>query len=258
MTEQTLLLIDGMSTIRRVYEANDETDPVKKVQKAMHSSYASIRNALEEHPHTHALIAIDHGGETWRHRLFAEYKANRDPMPPELRAAIPDLLKKLRENLSLFSLSIPGVEADDVIATCVRRWLEGKKGKVVVISTDKDLVWLAAHGARVWHHFDRVWRDEEWCLNKFGVYPGQILDFLALIGDTSDNIPGLYRCGAKTAAKWLGEYHTLAGVLENADKIPGKIGQKLRDDIEIVKLSRKLTMLHSAVKCGITWGDLRR
>lgn len=254
----TLLLIDGMNVIRRVYEANDEDTPEKKTVVALRSAFASIRNILNQHPHTHALLAIDHGGETWRHRMYPQYKANRDPMPTELRAALPAFLEKLKEELGLFSLSIPDVEADDVIATCVRRWTESGRGEVIVVSTDKDLTWLISHGAKIRNYFDKSWRTDDWCVQKFGVHAGQVLDFLALTGDTVDGIPGLSGCGPKTAAKWLEEYGNLQGIYDNLDKIGGKIGQKLRDNIDDVKLSRKLTMLHSGVKCGITWGDLRR
>jgi DNA polymerase-1 len=95
-------------------------------------------------------------------------------------------------------------------------------------------------------------------MQKFGVHCGQVLDFLALMGDKVDGIPGLKGCGPKTAAKWLTQYGNLQGIYDNLDKIEGKIGQTLRDNIEDVKISRKLTLLHSSVKCGITWGDLRR
>lgn len=256
--ELTLLLIDGMNVIRRVYEANDEDTPEKKTVVALRSAFASIRNILKESPHTHALLAIDHGGDTWRHRLYSQYKENRGPMPTELRAAIPAFLKKLKDELGLFSLSIPDVEADDVIATCVRKWTEDERGEVIVVSTDKDLTWLIAHGAKIRNYFDKSWRTDEWCMQKFGVHCGQMLDFLALMGDKVDGIPGLKGCGPKTAAKWLAQYGNLQGIYDNLDKIEGKIGQTLRDNIEDVKLSRKLTLLHSSVKCGIKWGDLRR
>jgi protein Xni len=256
--DQSLLLIDGMSVIRRVYEANDEKDPTQKAAIAMRNAFSSLRNILEMRPHTHALLAIDYGGETWRHRLYGPYKDNRPPTPPELRAALPALLERVKRELNLFSLAVPDVEADDTIATCVRRWLESGGTEVTIITTDKDLTWLVAHGAKIWNYFEKSWRDQQWCLDKFGIYPDQVLDYLALIGDGTDGIPGLHKCGPVTATKWLKEYGNFQGVIDNADKITGKIGERLRADIELVKLCRRLTSLHSAVKCGITWGQLKR
>lgn len=257
VNEQRLLLIDGLNIVRRIYEANPQPDSREKVEGAVKSSIGSFKRALNEIAPTHVLAAFDYGGETWRHRLYPAYRANRKPMPQALRDALPDLYEQLADRLGVAIVSIPDVEADDVIATCFLRWASAKTGPAVVMSTDKDLAWLMTKGALIRDHFTPEWRNAEWVERKFGIPPSLILDFLALMGDHVDGVPGLEGVGKLTAAKWLRAYGSLDGVLENADTIKGKVGERLRDNMDTVRLSRQLVSFKTDIQCGLTWNALR-
>ena len=255
--EPCLLLMDGLNIVRRVYEANPLPESREKVEGAIKSSFGSFKRALNEMEPTHALAAFDYGGQTWRHRLYPPYRANRKPMPQALRDALPDLYDQLADRLGLAVASIPDVEADDVVATVFSRWTATRRGPVIVMSTDKDLAWLMTQGALIRDHFTPEWRDAAWAERKFGIPPALILDFLALMGDDVDGVPGLEGVGRITAAKWLNEHGSLAGVLENAQAIKGKVGQRLRDNLETVRLSRQLVSFKTDIQCGLTWNTLR-
>lgn len=251
-----LLLIDGLNIVRRVYEANPAPDSADKAQGAVRSSLASFRRALEEHKPTHVLAPFDFGGPTWRHRLYADYRKKRKPMPTELREVLPGLYEKLHE-IGVPTLSLPDVEADDVLATAFYKWDVSKRGPVTLLSTDKDLAKLVGDGARVRDHFNLVWRDEEWIVKKFGVPAALLHDLLALMGDSSDDVPGVPECGPKTAAKWLTTYGSFDEVLLHAADISGKVGQNLRDNLELVKLARQLVAFKTDIPLGLTWNALR-
>jgi 5'-3' exonuclease len=263
--DATLLLIDGTAIIRRVYEANAKKNPNHSGERladhAFSSALSSFRIGMEEVGHfTHALAPFDHQGKNWRHRQFPPYKEGRKPMSPELRERIPEFRAALKSQLGLHSIEHPGVESDDVIGTCTRRWFETTKGKgkVKIIAHDKDMLWLMAHGAMIYHYFDHVWRDRAYVQERFfGIEPGQVLDYLALMGDKTDNVPGIDLCGQKTAAAWLIEYGNLEGVIANRDKIPGAVGKNLRANIELLRLARRLVSLASNVPLGLTWKELR-
>ena len=251
-----LLLIDGLNVVRRVYEANPAPDSPDKAQAAVRSSLGSFRRALEEHKPTHILAPFDFGGPTWRHELYPDYRKKRKPMPQELRDVLPALYERLHE-MGVPTISVPGVEADDVLATAFYRWDTAKRGPVTVLSTDKDLTALAADGARVRDHFNLVWRDETWIVEKFGVGPALLHDLLALSGDSSDDIPGVPGVATKTAAKLLNAHGTLDSVLAAAETVKGKLGENLRASLDLVRLARKLVSFKTDLSLGLTWNSLR-
>lgn len=251
-----LLLIDGLNLVRRVYEASPAEDSPDKAQGAVRSSLSSFRRALREHQPTHVLAPFDHGGATWRHELYSPYKANRKPMPQPLRDVLPELFEQLAR-LSVSTISVAGVEADDVVATVCHRWLEGRRGPVTVLSTDKDLAALLAQGARIRDHFKPEWRDEAWTCAKFGVSADRLHDLLALAGDNSDGVPGVPGVAVKTAAKLLHTYGSLGAVLANASDIKGKLGENVRANIETVRLARQLVGFKTDITLGLTWSALR-
>ena len=259
--EQCLLMFDGLNIVRRNYEkvnSQSNSPEPETIETALRNSLGSFRRVLTEIDPTHAMAAFDYGGQTWRHREYAAYRANRKPMPQALREALPWIYDQLAERLGMTVVSIPDVEAEDVIATCYSRWAAANRGPAVVVSTDKDLAWLMSQGALILDQFAREWRTAEWSQDKFGVPPELIHDYLALMGDDTDGVPGLVGVGPKTAAKWLLQHGNLEGVLENAASIPGKVGKTLQDNIEIVRLSRKLVSLRTDIQCGVTWNTLRR
>ncbi len=151
---------------------------------------------------------------------------------------------------------IPEVEADDVIATGVMRWLQEDRGTALIASSDKDLHCLIAHGALLWVHFKNEAHDRQWVEQKFGVGPELLPDLLALVGDTSDNIPGVSKVGMKTAAKLLRAYGSLDAVLAGAGILSDAMGQRLRNEREQLLLSRALVQLKTDVRLGVSWKTL--
>jgi 5'-3' exonuclease len=253
----TLLLVDGLNILRRCYEANPAPDSVEKAQRSTLNAFSSFRRALVEHTPTHALAAFDYGGVTWRHDAYSRYRENRKPMPEVLRAEIPSFRQMLTEKLGLATACVPLVEAEDVIATVFYKWLAKTSAPCIVISTDKDLAQLMADGALIRDHFVPEWRDAAWARAKFGVEPAQLGDFLALMGDSADDIPGIEGVGPKTAAKLLQEYGTLNAILENMAAIRGKVGECIRAQADSARLSRQLVELKADVSVGVTWNSLQ-
>jgi 5'-3' exonuclease len=250
-----LLAIDGLSIVRRLYEANDETDLTTKADVALRYALSAFSKMLAFHQPTHVLPAFDAGGHTWRHDLYVHYRENRTPMPTELQQALPSFYQQLA-TLGLTVVAVPGVEADDVIATGVTRWLHESRGEAIVVSTDKDLHTLIADGAILWDHFKGEWHDGQWVEAKFGVPPEQLADLLALVGDVSDGIPGVSKVGMKTAAKLMQSYGSIERIMAGAGILKDTLGERLRNEREQLELSRKLVELKTDVRIGVTWNVL--
>lgn len=253
----TLLLIDGLNILRRCFEANPAADSVEKAESAASSATHSMRRALREDAPTHAMVIFDHGGPTWRHALYPEYKAGRKPMSPYLCDELV-LMKERMARAGWALMAHPGEEADDsIFGVAAAACAEGES--VIVRSTDKDLVRLVELGVRVNGHFDKEWRDTAWCERKFGVHPRLLTDFLALMGDTTDNIPGVDNIGVKTAAKLLNQYGSLQQVLAaaGAGEIKGVVGQRLVEQRERALISLELASLRSSFSgCDLWWDEL--
>ncbi|UNK48461.1 DNA polymerase I [Lysobacter sp. S4-A87] len=239
-----LVLIDGSSYLYRAFHAlppltNDAGEPTG----ALFGVVNMLRATLKEQP-TYVAFVVDAPGPTFRDELYPQYKANRPPMPDDLRAQVQPMCD-IVEALGITILRIPGVEADDVIGTLALRAAE--QGIDVTISTgDKDFAQLVRPGIALVNTMSGSRLDSEaTVIDKFGVRPDQIIDLLALMGDTVDNIPGVDKCGPKTAAKWLGEYGTLDSVIAHADQIKGKIGENLRAALPRLPLNRTLTTIRT-------------
>ena len=221
-----LILIDGSSWLYRAYHVlppltngnNGNNEPTG----AIYGMTNMLRKFLREYEADRVVVVFDPRGGTFRNELFADYKANRPPVPEELSAQF-EGIKAVIAALGLPMLQVKGVEADDVIGTLTVR--DG--GEVLIVTGDKDMAQLVnARVSLLDTMQDRV-TDETRVQEKFGVGPDLITDFLALVGDSSDNIPGVDKVGPKTAAKWLNQYGSLQGVIDNADKIGGKIRNHL-------------------------------
>lgn len=253
--KQKLLLADGTSIIRRVDKGVKGEDSLEKAEGTLRSSWGSFMRALREHEPTHFLAAFDHGGETWRHRLYPNYKIHREPAPPMLMSQLPGFLERMN-NSGMRTLRVPDVEADDTIASLALRAV-ARGFEVVVLASDKDMFKLLPSGILVYDHFESAWRDETWVFERFGVAPAQMTDFLALMGDETDGIPGVPGVGEKTAAKLLGEHGDLEGVLAAASATKGKLGERLRENAGAARLSRELAALKTDVDLGISPRDIR-
>ena len=216
---------------------------------------SSFKNLINAHLPSHVLPAFDVAGSTWRHALYPRYREGRIAMPDVLRERLPDFYQQLA-GLGLHVVQIGDVEADDVIATAVLRWLGEGRGEAVVASTDKDVHCLVAHGALLWDPFKREYHDAAWVEAKFGVAPALLPDLLALMGDASDGIPGVPKVGLKTAARLLRAYGSLDAVMAGAGILQGPLGERLRQGREMLALSRQLVQLKSDVHLGVTWNML--
>jgi DNA polymerase-1 len=241
-TGNTLYLVDGSSYLYRAFHALPNlTNSAGEPTGALLGVANMLRRLIREAEQGHIAVVFDAKGPTFRHEMYAEYKANRPPMPADLSSQV-DAIHELVLLLGLPLVQVGGVEADDVIGTLSAQ--AEAAGMSCVISTgDKDLAQLVTDQTTLVNTMSETLMDRQGVQEKFGVRPEQIVDFLALTGDQSDNIPGVDKCGPKTAAKWLQAYGDLDGVMSHADEIGGKIGENLRSALEILPLSRTLATI---------------
>ena len=250
-----IVLIDGSSYLYRAFHALPRlTNPQGEPTGALFGVINMLRSIIKSQPDYLAFV-LDASGPTFRDALFAHYKAQRTPMPDELRAQVEPLIK-LVNALGVPLLRVDGVEADDVIGTIA---IDAKnKGIETTISTgDKDFAQLVQPGIILVNTMSgsRYETDQD-VINKFGVAPDRIIDLLALMGDSVDNIPGVEKCGPKTAAKWLNEYGSLQGVIESAADIKGKVGDNLRDALTRLPVNQQLATIKLDVELDVTLDDL--
>lgn len=251
----TLLLIDGLNLVRRVYEANPSPDSPEKAKQAVRNSIASFDRAFTETQPTHALAVFDFGGETFRHRLFSGYRRKRKPMPAELREVLPDIKERIHQRCVL-TMALPDVEADDVLASAARQGEREGFTSIVAMTTDKDVYQLVNDCIRGRHHFEGTYQDVSWVVQKFGVQPHQMLDYLSLVGDTSDDVPGVAHIGPKTAVALLAQFGTLDNILASTDQLTGRVRTNLENGREMALLSRQLIRLKEDLDLGLTLMDL--
>ncbi|MFL6617337.1 MAG: DNA polymerase I [Povalibacter sp.] len=250
-----LVLVDGSSYLYRAFHAlppltNSRGEPTGAVFGVLNM----LQKLLKEEAPELISVVVDAPGRTFRDDLFEQYKATRQPMPDELRSQLKPLLECV-EAMGLPLLRIEGVEADDVIATLATR--ASKQDIDVLISTgDKDMAQLVDGRIGLVNTMTGSRLDRSGVKAKFDVFPEQIVDYLALVGDTVDNIPGVPKVGPKTAAKWLNEYQTLENLVANADAIQGKVGESLRASLADLELSKKLATLDCEVKLDFTIDSL--
>jgi DNA polymerase-1 len=255
MADADLVLIDGSSYLYRAYHALPKlSNSAGEPTGALHGVLTMINKLVREQPAGHIAVVFDAPGKTFRDEMYAEYKANRPPMPDDLRDQVEPLIEAVRA-MGLPLLRVEGVEADDVIGTLCRR--SADRGLNVLVSTvDKDMAQLVDDRVTLVNTMTGKLLDRDNVKRKFDVFPEQIIDYLALVGDSSDNIPGVPRVGAKTAAKWLNQYPTADDIIENADDIGGKVGESLREHIEQLKLSRELATIRQDLDLPTEYDDL--
>ncbi|CAM5323104.1 DNA polymerase I [Rhodanobacter lindaniclasticus] len=251
-----LILIDGSSYLYRAFHAlpplsNAQGEPTG----ALFGVVNMLRATLKANPDYLAFVS-DAPGPTFRDALYDQYKANRPPMPDDLRAQVEPMLAIVGA-LGFPILRVPGVEADDVIGTLAVQ-AQALGVEVEVSTSDKDMAQLVGPRVTLVNTMSNTVMDRDGVMEKFGVRPDQIIDFLALTGDAIDNIPGVPKCGPKTAAKWLAEYATLDGVIANADQIGGKIGESLRATLPQLPLSRQLATIKTDVALDVGPTELAR
>lgn len=251
-----LILVDGSSYLYRAFHAlppltNSKGQPTGAVYGVLNM----LRKLMKDYSETsYFAVVFDSKGKTFRDDLFAQYKAHRPPMPDELQSQIEPLHAIIRA-MGIPVIIVDGVEADDVIGTFA---LQAKHANLTtLISTgDKDMAQLVNEQITLINTMNNSFMDIDGVKTKFGLEPNQIVDYLALVGDTSDNIPGIPNVGPKTAVKWLSEYQTVANLVTHADKIMGKVGENLRTHLEQLPLAQQLATIKTDVELSVKCSDL--
>ncbi|WP_020558291.1 DNA polymerase I [Thiofilum flexile] len=242
-----LILVDGSSYLFRAYHALPPlTNSKGEATGAMHGVLNMLDRLRKDYQPDYMVVVFDASGKTFRDDIFPDYKANRPPMPDDLRAQIQPLLDIIRAQ-GYPLLQIPDVEADDVIGTLATRF----QGDVLISTSDKDMAQLVTERVHLINTMSETYLDIEGVQEKFGILPEQIRDYLSLVGDSVDNVPGVDKVGPKTAVKWLAEYGSLQGVMDNADKIKGKVGENLRLALAHLPLTYQLV----TIKCDVEVDD---
>ena len=257
MSEETdpIILVDGSSYLYRAYHAlpplmtskNQPTGAIKGV-------ISMIKRIRIDHPESPLAVVFDAKGKTFRHDMYSEYKGNRPPMPEDLVQQI-EPIHRIISLMGIKLIMISGVEADDVIGTLAEQARQ-KKLNAVISTGDKDMTQLVCDNVSVVNTMSGELLDENGVEKKFGVGPELITDYLALIGDKSDNVPGVDKVGPKTAVKWLNEYQNIEGIKENAESIGGKVGENLRSSLETLDLAYELVTIKIDVPLEVGIEDL--
>jgi DNA polymerase-1 len=236
-----LVLVDGSSYLFRAFHGMPPLTFDGHPTGAIYGVLNMLRKLIMDEKPDNIGVVFDAKGKTFRNDIYELYKANRPPMPDELRVQIEPLHQIIKAQ-GLPLISIAGVEADDVIGTMAVAAV--KAGYEVLISTgDKDMAQLVNENVRLINTMNNQLMTVDTVPEKFQVKPDQIIDYLALMGDTSDNIPGVPKVGPKTAAKWLAQYHSLQGVMDHADEIKGKVGEYLRNSLDFLPMSYELATI---------------
>ena len=251
-----IFVIDGSSYLYRAFHAmpplSTSTGQPTGAVKGVTNMLMNLKKDSEGSP---IIVVFDAKGKTFRNDIYSEYKANRPPMPDELRNQL-EPVKSICKAIGFPLIEIAGVEADDVIATIAKKAKDAKL-KCVISSLDKDLMQLVDDpDTTLMNTMKHEIFNEEKVLEKFGVKPSQIIDMLALVGDSSDNIPGVPKVGQKTAAKWLNEYGNIKTIKENAESIKGVVGENLRNSLNDLDRNIKLVSLKTDVDIGVDFSEL--
>jgi len=251
-----VFLIDGSSYLYRAFHAMPPlTTSTGLPTGAVKGVTNMLRNLRKENPDSYYLSIFDAKGKNFRHDIYKDYKANRPPMPEDLREQLSPL-KEICNAMGMPVIEIPKVEADDVIATLAV--MGSHQGMPMIISSlDKDLMQLVEDPlVKMMNTMNNQIYDVAGVEEKFGVHPTQIVDYLAIVGDTSDNIPGVPKVGPKTAVKWLSEFKNLQGIIDNADSLTGVVGQNFRDSIQDLDRNVELVTLKKDVDLKVSLEDL--
>ena len=252
-----LILIDGSSYLFRAFHALPPLINSKgQATGAIYGVANMIKRIIKDYSPSHMAIVFDAPGKTFRNEWYPEYKAHRPPVPHDLSQQFQPLMQLLSA-MGLPLLCISGVEADDVIGTLAEQATR-QQIPILISTSDKDLAQLVNEHVTLIDTMSQTILNPTSVVNKFGVKPSQIIDYLALVGDTSDNVPGVSKCGPKTAVKWLAQYETLDNLLAHAHEIGGKIGDTLRESFDIVALSKRLVTIKTDCELKLDLTELKR
>ena len=253
--EKPLLLVDGSSYLFRAFHALPDLRTLDGFPTgAIRGVIGMLRKLANDFEGSPVAVVFDAGGRTFRDDMYAEYKANRPPMADDLRVQIQPIFD-IVEAMGMPLLSVPGVEADDVIGTLAAEATRAQR-RVVISTGDKDMAQLVSDHVTLVNTMTETELDRDGVVTKYGVAPDRIVDYLALMGDAIDNIPGVPKVGPKTAAKWLNQFGSLDAVIAKADDVKGKVGENLRASVAQLPLSRDLTTIRCDVELAVGVADL--
>ena len=253
--QSPIILIDGSSYFYRAFHAlppltNSQGQPTG----AIYGVVNMVKRLIKDYSPSHLAVVFDAPGKTFRDEWYPAYKAHRPPTPVELTSQFKPLCALLHA-MGIPVIMIAGVEADDVLATFAHQALE-QQVSLLISTGDKDMAQLVNPYVTLINTMNQQQLNAQGVKEKFGVHPAQIIDYLALVGDSADNVPGVPQCGPKTAVKWLTEYHTLDNLLQHADLIRGKIGESLRATREQLALSKRLVTLKTDLSLPLSLHEL--
>lgn len=256
-TPPPIIFVDGSSYLYRAYHAIPPlTNSKGQHTHAIYGVINMLKSLLERYKPDHVAIVFDAKGKSFRSDWYPEYKAHRPPMPEDLREQI-EPLHKIIEAMGLPLLCVSGVEADDVIGTLARQATE-QKLEVVIATGDKDMAQLVNEHITLINTMTNQKLDHAGVIEKFGLAPEKMIDYLALMGDTSDNVPGIPKVGPKTAVKWLEAYGSIDEIIAHANEITGKIGENLRANLDHLNLARKLVTIVTDLTLPFGVNELER
>tara|TARA_Y100000739_G_scaffold96275_1_gene82453 strand:+ start:1662 stop:2642 length:981 start_codon:yes stop_codon:yes gene_type:complete len=255
MSKEKLLLVDGSSYLYRAFHAlPDLRSSDGRPTGAIYGVLNMLQKLIKSERPDYLSVVFDTPVKTFRHDIFPEYKANRQKTPEDLIAQIEPLHQAII-NLGLPLIAVDGVEADDVIGTLAME-AEKKNIKTLIATGDKDMAQLVTDNIHLIDTMKDIRMGPREVLEKFGILPERFIDYLTLAGDTSDNIPGVEKVGPKTAIKWINEYGSLEGVIQNADQIKGKIGDNLNAALDQLDLFKTLVTIKCDVQTDSNFSDL--
>ncbi|MEK6776155.1 MAG: DNA polymerase I [bacterium] len=254
--KKTLYLIDGSSYIYRAFYAIRHLSNSKGLPtNAILGFTRMLMKLINDKKPDYVAVAFDVKGPTHRHEIYPEYKANRPEMPDDLKPQIP-YIKRMVDGFRIGKIEMPGFEADDVLGT-LAKWGEERDLEVVLVTGDKDLLQLVGPHVKVYDTMKEEVYGEEEVKARFGVPPDRVIEVMALMGDSSDNIPGIPGIGPKTAIKLIQEYHDIDGLFAHADQIKGKVGEKIREHQEMARLCKKLVTINTRLPLPLNIEDFK-
>lgn len=254
---QQLILVDGSSFLYRAYHGVPPVySPTGIPVNAVHGVIMMLRKLIKNHPVDHICVIFDAPGKNFRHDLYEQYKANRPVMPDNLIVQVEPLYSVIRA-MGLPVIVEKGVEADDVIGA-LAQYADSQGYNVIIVTGDKDMAQLVTENITLENTMTNTSMTIQGVFEKFGVMPELIIDYLALMGDKTDNIPGVPKVGPKTAVKWLGQYGSLENLIDNADDITGVVGNNLRLSLDHLPLSKQLTTIRCDLRLPYNMENLKR
>jgi DNA polymerase-1 len=254
LTHKSIFILDTHGLLYQLFHALPPMSSPKGEPVGVVYGFAKdMFTLIERHKPHYIFCAFDLPGKTFRSEIYAEYKANRSEMPDDLKPQI-GFVHEILEAMNVPQLSLPGYEADDIIATVARLTSE-QHGNCVIVTNDKDCRQLINEHVSIFNFRKQIFYKTEELRADWGITPSQVVDFQTLVGDSTDNIPGVQKVGPKTATELLQQFGTLEGIYENIEKITGKKKEHLLDGKESAMLSRRLVQLSAHVPVEITWSE---